>query len=72
MNDRGLTALRTFARELQSEGYPLDRDIVAKVLKPLGIAPKPMLNGRAKGLDGRDRAKIRRFFRPLLEPATAN
>lgn len=66
MNENGMMTFRATASELGVSPVTIS-DLVNK----LGISPKPMTNGKAKGLDKRDRAQIAKALKPQRVAATA-
>lgn len=67
MTENGLKTMKDFAAEIG-----VSRVTVSDLVDALGITPKAMTNGRAKGLDAQDQRKIRRALQLGNRPAAAS
>ena len=68
MSENGLMTQSAFAAEIG-----VGRATISDLVMKLGITPKSMTNGLAKGLDAADRRKIRKALNIKVssQPATA-
>lgn len=67
MSENDLTTLSVAAKE-----FGVYRITVSEVAQKLGIVPKPMTNGKAKGLNRDDMRKLRKVLGDKRELANAS